>query len=73
MSDEVLKIIVICVTLIIIAVIVLVGSIYSAKTYYRNNTNIEYMTQALKRMQEQCNNMYARYKELTDKIDRKSN
>ena len=64
MSDEVLKVVVVCITLIVIAVVGLVGYIMSLKTNNEYNRDLKIMRQGLERMQKQCNDMYARYEEL---------
>lgn len=72
MSDEVLKVVIICIALVVIAIIVLVGYIFSTKMFYRSNEDVEYLKQGLKRMQEQCNDMYARYRDLSNKYIEKT-
>lgn len=70
MSDEILKVVIICVTVIVLFVVVLVGYIISIRITHEVNRDFKIMQQGLQRMQEQCNDMYARYEELTDKINR---
>ncbi len=69
MSEEVLKVIIVCITLIVIAVIVLVGYIFSTRNYY-GEKDIKLIQQGLQRLQNENNGLYERYKYLTDKIDR---
>lgn len=64
MSDEVLKVVVVCITLVVIAIVGLVGYVISLKTNYEYNRDLKIMRQGLERMQKQCNDMYARYEEL---------
>lgn len=70
MSDEVLKVVVVCITLVFIAIIILIGYIIATKNYYGDSDRkreIQIMRQGLDRMQKQCNDMYVCYRDLVNR------